>query len=132
MRTFWVEPITYVSVDSPEAWEEMKRYWGLQAERKKRYLEGLPPARRERLMKEEDFRPEACERCCQLAWEDLWWQHVWSKFEPPTPRNPKSVEEVKASQREWLAREHPRIMARHWHLVHERHIFALLPPPWKE
>jgi len=93
MRTFWVGPITYVSVDSPVAWEEQLRYEKLQAKRKQEYLDSLPPAERERLVKLDDFRPEACERCCQLAWEDLWEEFVWSQFEPPPPRNPKSVEE---------------------------------------
>jgi len=134
MRTFCVAPITYVSVDSPEAWEEMKRYWELQAERKKKYLEGLPPAQRERLMKEEDFRPETCERCCQLAFEDAWEEFVWILFDPPPspPRNPMSVEDIEAWHRErqkhFIRRQGEYMRQRHRHLVHERHVFALLPP----
>ena len=138
MRTFWPQTVTFISIDSPEAWEEQLRYEKLQAKRKQEYLDSLPPAQRERVMKEEDFRPETCERCCQLAWEDVWEEFVWVNFDPPPspPRNPKSVEDIEAWRHE-LEKHSVRhngeyMRQRHRHLVHERHILALLPPPGME
>jgi len=103
MRTFWPEgqlPLGNRRRPSPE--DEL-----------------LPPAMQQRLRKFYDLRPWDCERCCQLAVEDAILVLLpLLVFGPRGEHCPDLM---------WA------LVNRHWdkehrHLLHERHVFALLPP----
>ena len=84
----------------------------------------LSPTWQERFLKLDDFRPETCERCWQIAWQEVWEGEIWSQLAPPLHH--LTVEETNA----WAkARRQERASPRYRHLLRERHVLALLPPP---
>jgi hypothetical protein len=79
----------------------------------------------ERFKRLEDFsRPETCERCWQIAWQEIWEGEIWSRFAPSPPPH-LSLEESRA----WVkAERQERIRPRYRHLLRERQVVALLAP----
>jgi len=88
-RTFWQEE------DSPQQHQrkmKVKAWWFVR----------LSPDKQEQFKKLDDFRPETCERCWQLAWE----QYVQEHFSPkpgPGAQPPVTREEQEAYRRARIA-----------------------------
>jgi len=85
-----------------------------------KFIEQWPPHMREVARKMCDFRPESCERCRQLAWERHSFQRLrWSLEVLFGDPNKVLARWTQAADLDHLYERH---------LVHERHVFALLPP----